>query len=227
MKHQKYKRITLRLLSRTKGLQCLLCSVFLCSSMCSDPMSSPSYTPIDCVWDYGNVSFSDVSLSLPECVEIFGTEGYPPYQTLSEPFIALNMNASSYGELSWCCVNAKCSENTMTAERKQYNSIDDPVELRMIHKMLYEVQIYVRPNNNTTRMTQNEVIGSLFIKVDNVLNTVTGERVSLTWESPEYSGITGFILLNLEKTASVVPYSETMRIYVHNQYVNYDTLSNL
>lgn len=94
MKHQKYKRITQKLLSHTKGLQCLLCSVFLCSSMCSDPMSSPSYTPIDCVWDYGNVSFSHVSLSLPECVEIFGTEGYPPYQTLSEPYYCIEYELS-------------------------------------------------------------------------------------------------------------------------------------
>ena len=98
--------------------------------------------------------------------------------------------------------------------KKRYNSVDNPIELSLLHNMLYEVQIYVSPSDSTVRMTQNEVTGSLLIKVDNVLNTITGEKVSLTWESPEYSGITGFINLHLEKTASVVPYTEARRIYI-------------
>lgn len=195
--------------------QYALCGIMLCFMGCVN--YPPSVAPItlpDCTWAYRNVTFEEICLTLPECVTIFG--GFEtPCNSLGGPFAILNANPNGDGELTWTSVNEKCSQQTMNGEIKRYTFNNDRDLLLTLYRTIDEVQTEIASGD----IIQN-VVGSMTIKIDNVSNTDNGEYITLVWDSPEYSGTTGFLNLHFVAEAKKVSISNNVkRVYIHNQFV--------
>lgn len=202
---------------KLKWQQYVLYCILLCNVACTDDFSS---TPIsqnsDCSWGSSDVGFENVSLTLPDCVDIFGMIP-PPYTNFGSAFWVLTVNNNASGIIQWTATDKDCSSNTMSVTSNYDNNND----LITMDKTLYEVQTIALSAVDSSAMDQTQIIGKLTIKIDNVLNLSTGEYVTLTWDSPEYScsATNGFSALTFEKTAQIVRTTGVKRVYIHNQFV--------
>lgn len=203
---------------KLKWRQYVLYCILLCNVACVDKFSSmPIPQNPDCSWDYSDVGFDNVSLALPECVDILGMLP-PPYTNFGNVFWVLTMNNDASGIIQWTATDKDCSSNTMSVT-SNYTSTDNYDDLITMDRTLYEVQTRALSAEDNTAMVQANITGNLTIKVDNVLNQATGEYVTLTWDSPEYSGTNGFYFLDFIGTAKVAKTSGIRRVYIHNQFV--------
>lgn len=203
-------------LFRKSGLL-LGCAFLFMGATCVGPDNYSDYPDTSkptCSWATADVVFSTIQLNLPECVTLFGTGAYP-YMSFSEPFMLVQMNPNAYGELTWAAVNANCSETTAHAQSTQYTTTNNWSTLSSLYNILYGVEAHMVSGDVEANISANVII-----KIDNVLNTETGEYVSVTWESENYGGNSGFVNLDFIKTAKVVPTTGVRKVYVHNQYVD-------
>ncbi len=203
-------------LFRKSGLL-LGCAFLFMGATCVGPDNYSDYPDTSkptCSWATADVVFSTIQLNLPECVTLFGTGAYP-YMSFSEPFILAQMNPNAYGELTWTALNANCTETTMHAQSTKYTTTNDWSTLSSLYNILYGVEAHMGSGDVDAHISANVII-----KIDNVLNTETGEYETVIWDSGTYSGTGGFLNLDFIKTAKVSPTTGVQKVYVHNQYVD-------
>lgn len=199
-----------------KGTFLLIYSTFaLVLNTCSivptiyDDVPEPSLP--SCTWGSTDISFSSVELDIPSCVNL-GWE-IDPFYDISDPFNFLVYSGlGNYGEFRWTSTSTGCNDQTSTRvtifNTDSYN----------ITSTLWNWNIPIDSALTVTGSSIFNVIGQASITINGLTNYMTGETISLIWDSPEYGGDSLFHFLDWIATAQVANTSNIGRVYIHNEY---------
>lgn len=198
-----------------KGTFLLIYSTFaLVLNTCSivpsffDDVPEPSLP--SCTWGPIEISFSSVELYIPSCVNLGWA--IDPFYDISDPFnILVYSGWGNYGECRWTSTSTGCNNQTNT--RITVFDTDNGTT-----STLWNWNIPIDSALTVTGSSIYDVIGQASITINGLTNYMTGETISLIWDSPEYSGGTLFNSLEWIETAKVANVSNIGRVYVHNEY---------
>ena len=199
-----------------KGTFLLIYSTFaLVLNTCSivptiyDDVPEPSLP--SCTWGQNELIFRNVELSIPSCVNLGWTT--EPFHEISEPFSTLVYGGSAnYGEFRWTSTSTGCNDQTSTRvtifNTDSYN----------ITSTLWNSGTRIDSALTVTGSSIYDVIGQASITINGLTNYMTGETISLIWDSPEYGGDSLFHFIDWIATAQVANTSNIGRVYIHNEY---------
>ena len=164
-----------------------------------------------CRWGAFDITFGEVELSIPDCINLMWSDGNIFY-TFSSVYSCAYYTYNGYGEFVWTSTGQEC-DNETRIKTTTFNTNDHYLN----HLCQLDALCHIDSALVLDGVSPSTVIGTACVKLDNVVDLATGEKLSLVWESPEYNGIS-FLMLEFKTMATCVRDPEFKRVYVRNEY---------
>ena len=164
-----------------------------------------------CRWGGFDITFMTKELSIPDCINLMWSSGNIFY-TFGEIYSCAYYEPDGYGEFIWTSTGEECDDETRI-RTTIFNTNEHATYLQTAIDAWIDIDSALVLDG----ISPSTVIGTACVKLENVIDRETGDRLSLVWESPEYNG-SSFTLLEFKEEANCVRNPEFRRVYVHNDY---------